>query len=253
MVKISQMVATRDHSDEIKLAIKLFIILLSLDIHLLQWKALSYHFFPKIITSLPNFFPRFASVYVNIWGDSISYIFKKNHGWRELSSNNWDDLRPKGSSLWEQDWWSLSKDFISRIALADKYFETLITGCLIETDHLIGFQLYLRNTLSIAEYFFLVKCHSQAFLVYHDNNSNDLNRRDCIFVHPPFSSMVNAMDSWLSKQGWSPTWGHCLVFLGKTLFFCSASLHQHFINEYWKINAGWVGGWGVRIDKVSFI
>ena len=37
--------------------------------------------------------------------------------------------------------------------------------------------------------------------------------------------MVSALDSGLSGPGPSPGWGHCVVFLGKTLYFHSASLH----------------------------
>ena len=37
--------------------------------------------------------------------------------------------------------------------------------------------------------------------------------------------MVSALDSGLSGPGLSPGWGHCVVFLGKTLYFHSASLH----------------------------
>ena len=34
-----------------------------------------------------------------------------------------------------------------------------------------------------------------------------------------------ALDSGLSGPGSSPGWGHCVVFLGKTLYSHSASLH----------------------------
>ena len=34
-----------------------------------------------------------------------------------------------------------------------------------------------------------------------------------------------ALDSGLSGPGSSPGWGHCVVFLGKTLFSHSTSLH----------------------------
>ena len=37
--------------------------------------------------------------------------------------------------------------------------------------------------------------------------------------------MVNALDSGSSGPGSSPGWGHCVVFLGKTLYSHSASLH----------------------------
>ena len=37
--------------------------------------------------------------------------------------------------------------------------------------------------------------------------------------------MVSALDSGLGGPGLSPGWGHCVVFLGKTLYSHSASLH----------------------------
>ena len=37
--------------------------------------------------------------------------------------------------------------------------------------------------------------------------------------------IVSALDSGLSGPGLSPGWGHCVVFLGKTLYSHSASLH----------------------------
>ena len=37
--------------------------------------------------------------------------------------------------------------------------------------------------------------------------------------------MVSALDSGASAPGSSPGWGHCVVFLGKTLYSHSASLH----------------------------
>ena len=37
--------------------------------------------------------------------------------------------------------------------------------------------------------------------------------------------MVSALDSGLSGLGSSPGRGHCVVFLGKTLYSYSASLH----------------------------
>ena len=37
--------------------------------------------------------------------------------------------------------------------------------------------------------------------------------------------MVSVLNSGLSGLGSSPGWGHCVVFLGKTLFSHSASLH----------------------------
>ena len=37
--------------------------------------------------------------------------------------------------------------------------------------------------------------------------------------------MVSAPDSGLGGPGLSPGWGHCVVFLGKSLYSHSASLH----------------------------
>ena len=37
--------------------------------------------------------------------------------------------------------------------------------------------------------------------------------------------MVNEVNSGSSGQGSSPGWGHCVVFMGKTLYSHSASLH----------------------------
>ena len=37
--------------------------------------------------------------------------------------------------------------------------------------------------------------------------------------------MVSALDSGSSGLGSSPSHGHCVMFLGKTLYFHSASLH----------------------------
>ena len=37
--------------------------------------------------------------------------------------------------------------------------------------------------------------------------------------------MVSALDSGASGPAWSPGWGQCVVFLGKTLYSHSASLH----------------------------
>ena len=37
--------------------------------------------------------------------------------------------------------------------------------------------------------------------------------------------MVSALDSRLSGQGSRPSWGHCVVFMGKTLHSHTASLH----------------------------
>ena len=42
--------------------------------------------------------------------------------------------------------------------------------------------------------------------------------------------MVSAVDSGSHCQGLSPGRGHCVVFLGKTLYSFSASLHQLLLN-----------------------
>ena len=44
-------------------------------------------------------------------------------------------------------------------------------------------------------------------------------RQQCV------SLMVSALDSGSSGPGLSPGWSHCVVFLGKTLYSHSASLH----------------------------
>ena len=51
--------------------------------------------------------------------------------------------------------------------------------------------------------------------------------------------MVSTLDSGSSGLGSSPH-GHCVVFLGKTLYYLSASLHPgvQCINGYWRQNAG---------------
>ena len=38
--------------------------------------------------------------------------------------------------------------------------------------------------------------------------------------------MVSALDSGASGPGSSPGWGHCVVFLPKTLYSHSSSLHS---------------------------
>ena len=38
--------------------------------------------------------------------------------------------------------------------------------------------------------------------------------------------MVGVLDSGSSGLGSGPGWGHCVVFLGKTLYFHGASLHS---------------------------
>ena len=37
--------------------------------------------------------------------------------------------------------------------------------------------------------------------------------------------MVSALDSGVNGPGLSPGWGHCVVFLGKTVYPSSAALH----------------------------
>ena len=44
--------------------------------------------------------------------------------------------------------------------------------------------------------------------------------------------MVSALDSGASGPGSSPGRGQCVVFLGKTFYSHSASLHPGFINGY---------------------
>ena len=46
-----------------------------------------------------------------------------------------------------------------------------------------------------------------------------------IFSRRHSGLMVSALDCGASSPGLSPDWGHCVVFLGKTLNFHSASLH----------------------------
>ena len=47
--------------------------------------------------------------------------------------------------------------------------------------------------------------------------------------------MVSARISGLRSPGLSPAWGHCVVFLGKTLYSHSSSLHLGIqsVNGYW--------------------
>ena len=47
----------------------------------------------------------------------------------------------------------------------------------------------------------------------------------CVCVWSGDGLMVSAFDSRLGGAGSSPGWGHCVVFLGKTLYSHSASLH----------------------------
>ena len=49
--------------------------------------------------------------------------------------------------------------------------------------------------------------------------------------------MVSALDSGASAPGSSPGWGHCVVFLGKTLDSHSASLHPGVLSTG-EFNAG---------------
>ena len=46
--------------------------------------------------------------------------------------------------------------------------------------------------------------------------------------------MVSALDSGVSGPGWSPGRGLCVVFLGKTLYSHSASLHSQSWTKYMK-------------------
>jgi len=50
--------------------------------------------------------------------------------------------------------------------------------------------------------------------------------------------MVSALDSGLNSSGWSPDWGHCVVFLGKILYPYIASLYPGVQMGTSKINAG---------------
>ena len=50
--------------------------------------------------------------------------------------------------------------------------------------------------------------------------------------------MVSALNSGVSGQGSSPGWGHCVVFLGKTLNSHIASLHPGVQMGTSKFNAG---------------
>ena len=45
--------------------------------------------------------------------------------------------------------------------------------------------------------------------------------------------MVSALNSRSSGSGFSPGWGHCVVFLGKTLYSHSASLPNVAICGSW--------------------
>ena len=50
--------------------------------------------------------------------------------------------------------------------------------------------------------------------------------------------MVSALNFGTSGPGLSPGWGHCVVFLGKTLYSHSASLHPHINMGTGELNAG---------------
>ena len=50
--------------------------------------------------------------------------------------------------------------------------------------------------------------------------------------------MVSALVSWSSGLGSSPGRGHCVVFLGKTLYSHSASLHPGVYMGTGEFNAG---------------
>ena len=50
--------------------------------------------------------------------------------------------------------------------------------------------------------------------------------------------MVSALGSGASGPGSGPGWGHCVVFLGKTLYSHSASLHPGVKMGTGKLNAG---------------
>ena len=55
--------------------------------------------------------------------------------------------------------------------------------------------------------------------------------------------MVSALDSRSSGPGSSPGWGHCVVFLGKTLYSHSASLHpgvQMDTSKYAGVTLQWI-------------
>ena len=49
--------------------------------------------------------------------------------------------------------------------------------------------------------------------------------------------MVSALDSGSSGPGLGPGWGHCVVFLGKTLYSHGGLSPPRYINGYWH-NAG---------------
>ena len=50
--------------------------------------------------------------------------------------------------------------------------------------------------------------------------------------------MVSAQDSGSNGPGSSPVWGHCVVFLSKTLYSHSASLHPGVLMGTGKIMLG---------------
>ena len=46
--------------------------------------------------------------------------------------------------------------------------------------------------------------------------------------------MVSVLDSGVSGPGSNPGRGHCVVFLGKTLYSHSASLHPGYLRIVWE-------------------
>ena len=44
--------------------------------------------------------------------------------------------------------------------------------------------------------------------------------------------MIGVLDSGMNGLGWSPTRGHCVVFLGKTLYSHSVSLHPSVMTNF---------------------
>ena len=50
--------------------------------------------------------------------------------------------------------------------------------------------------------------------------------------------MIGALDSRASSPGLSPGWGHCDVFLSKTLYSHSVSLHPGVLMDTSEFNAG---------------
>ena len=76
-------------------------------------------------------------------------------------------------------------------------------------------------------YFYViqVKLHGAPITVFRNCLSVDDH---ALFSMKPWRRgglMVSALDSGSGDPGSSPGWGHCVVFLGKTLYSHSASLH----------------------------